>query len=155
MKLVPHIWTLTWCFLIVQVSEFSLSDILCLQQFVQGGSSTSFLFMTTLFLLAFMRRVPQFLAKYFFFARLMITATQCQLMSITISQSYSVSIWDPTRDLTQLLTCLHRLHFQMLMFHLVCVIDTSRRWWLHLLIVFLWYWHIFKRYAHRSFTQFW
>ena len=52
---------------------------------------------------------------------------QCQLLFITISQSYSVSIWNPTQDLTQLLMCLYQLHFQVLMFHLVYVNDMSKR----------------------------
>jgi hypothetical protein len=86
-KLVIYIWTLTRLFLVVQVSEFSLSDILRLRQFLQGASSASPLFMTTLSLLAFMRIVPRFLAKSFIFARLMMTAT----MSASIDWNRSVS----------------------------------------------------------------
>lgn len=122
----------------VHVSEFLLSNLIRLREFVEGVfsaprvclSSTGLIFsvFTSLVPSEFL---PAFLAESFRFAHIM------------ISMAYNIAIWDPTRnrDLTQvllclpqlpqmwncrrlpqlpqMLTCLPQLHFQMLISRLV------------------------------------
>ena len=110
---------LTLHFLMVQVSEFSLSDLLRFREFVEGVSSAPLFSAMRLMFLVFTSLVPSeflpaFLAESFRFARIMM--------------AYNIAIRAPTldRDLTQFLsglpqmpTCLPQLHFQMLISHLV------------------------------------
>lgn len=103
----------------VQVSEFSLSDLLRFREFVEGVSSAPLFSAMRLTFSLFTSLVPSeflpaYLAESFRFARIMM--------------AYNIAIRAPTRDrdlsqflsgLPQMLTWPPQLHFQVLNFRLV------------------------------------